>query len=225
MMKNLLKTWEALAPNEVKEDSENFVFIFGEGTTLQLTVLIETIESIKLSFYKSCCLIGYVQNCIKERKGSFDIIFEKNIASVSAYLPESPTFKNESENILDALLKSYVLCLATLRKIEPGIWQSVDGDPLEVVGVFPFGTCSCMDANYTIEGTFSLESNPSESFDLLCWEDGYMEFQHTALMLGHLQDQVAYIQGGKKLLMTPQRFLMLVDPRSQNDGKLQFTKI
>jgi hypothetical protein len=228
MLKNLLKTWAELAPDEI-ELKEGGEYVFTK--TIDWTFYPE-IVSIYDSFfeepYTKDMLQGYTQRCIHTRGWYFSLeqLPDYSKADVRTKVEDQPHQCGKYKDAChEVLLIAYLNALTSQLPIHRGVWRHFKGDVVEVVGIFPFGTRDCDDDDYTEEGLFTFEDDPALSFQLICWGDGYMEFQHTALSLGFLPPRVAYRHDGKGFLRTPDNFLSLVGPEhAEDEGLLRFTK-
>jgi hypothetical protein len=226
MLRNLYKTWSQLTSDEVILDQWGVLWMKDRYSA---SMRVEPMEDGSLSPYEKFILQGYIQQCIESRGWEYEIFGNsikrafKNFCVVS-YGDYSA--RTSDKGVLLNLLTAYLTALAAQRPVTIGVWQHFKGDEVEVVGVYPFGTRDCDDNDYTEEGLFTFEDDPTLSFQLLCWGDGHMEFQHTALSLGFLPDRVAYWHDGKGFLRTPENFLSLVGSEyPEQEGLLRFVHV
>jgi hypothetical protein len=221
MLKNLLKTWWILAPDEVQISQTNIASFHNK-----LAIDLDQLDAFA---YEISCIQPHLQRCIQARGWVSSLrIFPDGHGTGRVWIDdEDETDFNQSSRLpLEALLTAYMTALAAQRPVKTGLWRHFKGDVVEVVGVFPFGTRDCDDDDFTVEGEFAFEDDPTLSFQLLCWGDGHMEFQHTALSLGFLPDRVAYLHGGKGYLRLPDNFLDLVDAKHpEHEGLLRFVEV
>jgi hypothetical protein len=226
MLRNLYKTWSQLASNEVTLDQWGWLWTKNRhGASLR----VEPREDGSLLPYEKYILQGYIQQCIHARGWYF------SLEQLLDYCKADVRTKSEDQlhqcvkykdACYEVLLTAYLTALAAQRPATAGVWQHFKGDEVEVVGLYPFGTRDCDDNDHTEEGLFTFEDDPTLSFQLLCWGDGHMEFQHTALSLGFLPDRVAYWHDGKGFLRTHENFLSLVGSEyPEQEGLLRFVHV
>lgn len=135
MLENLLKTWEILASNEVRNDAWGQVWLNDSYTA---SIHIEPSSDDSFLPWKKFVLQGYIQRCIESRGWTWSLGFEAN-PSESFYeaivrISENRSSLVFSKSAVIAILAVYLRALAAQRPITPGQWQHFKGDVVEVLG-------------------------------------------------------------------------------------------
>ncbi len=122
MLKNLLKTWETLAPAEVK---------YVADTLYLLNSIDEGIPCVGqgLLTYEQDALQGYIQRCIESRGWGWKLCKHFPRTSACIYLSESHLGGQHfiEDSAIEALLTAYLSALAAQRLINPGKWRHFKG--------------------------------------------------------------------------------------------------
>ena len=225
--KNLLKTWNLLAPEEIWPWNDDDEFLY----------------TSPIAFYKADgdCevkrweLQGYLQQCIEAREwglklsipdktriGEFDAEIQ---IGTSYFYAQSPT------NLCEALLTAYITAIASQRSITSGKWRHFKGGKYQVVNVAhwkPFESNSDFDAlmtPYIFESTLSM----GICLDLHFWLCGSMKeppnYYTSSDNLNY--GAIVFYKGiPKKWARKPEDFLGLVgSEHPEQAGLLRFVEV
>lgn len=213
MLKNLLKTWEILAPDEVRCDEWGGVWMRDRYSA---SFCIELSNDGFLLPYEEFLLQGYIQQCIEARKWEYEIYGNsinrafKNFCVVSTgHYSAGQTNKG----VLRNLLAVYLTVLAAQRPITPGKWQHFKGGIMEVVG-----EASPVDSISKSVGVYQLEEVPEQTVYLS--NDGFFSTAYWDYM-----NRVFYRHDSMNWARKTEDFLGLVGPEHpEHEGLLRFVE-
>jgi len=225
MLKNLLKTWAALAPDEVTDDSLLYdFFVFGEDTEFQLTYSIAGLDKY---FYGRSCLQGYLQRCIQARGWVSNLrIFPDGHGMARVWIDdEDETDFNQSSRLpLEALLTAYLTALAAQRPVKTGQWQHFKGGAVEVKSTATWTTTKFL--TFLGDNAF-IEESPDETVQVhLSIND--IDYQRWGYRANKdYGERVIYReQDGNRWARTTESFLGLVDAKHpEHEGLLRFVEV
>jgi hypothetical protein len=234
-LKNLLSSWEKLAPDELKiKDGEEYVL----AKTYDWDFYPE-IVSIYNSFleepYSKDMLQGYIQRCIEDRgwfwtcgqQGDFDGSYYAEIwidgAKQEAKIMATP---------YEALMAAYLTAIAEQRPIEPGQWQHFKGGFVEVLGEAHWdigqysgklGEQYLPFAEADLLSCYQMEEEPSKILDLYRNEN---EFFYISKYASDHANRVFYSHNGKGWARKTDIFLGIVGAEhSKSEGLLRFVEV
>jgi hypothetical protein len=212
MLKNLFKTWEILAPNEIQIVDEYSILLLkisGKYRELKSTEFLSTCEQDKLQ--------GYIRRCILTRNGVIEGKEQTGLLEQKVCIPsQSPeSYVTRGEN---ALLVAYLTSLASIRTVTVGSWECFNGGDAEVVGV-----ANPVDAVLDDKaiGIYQLTDAPEQTAYLL----NNKTFAIFSFYWDY-KDRVFYSHNGNNWAMPVDQFLGLVGSESpDHEGLLRFTEV
>jgi hypothetical protein len=219
MIKNLLKTWQILAPNEVK---------YVNDTLYLLNSIEEGIACIGQGLlpHEQDALQGYIQRGIQDRgwwwKCSKQVMYSATIFLIE----EEDMVKHGAESsLVETLLTAYLTALAAQRPITQGQWQHFKGDVVKVKSTATWTT-------HKIHSDFlgnsaAIEELPDEKIQVhLSIDDAdYQRWGYRASK--DYGERVIYIErNGKRWARKTEDFLGLVDAKHpEHEGLLRFMEV
>jgi hypothetical protein len=233
MLKNLLKTWETLAPDEVTFDYEDTCLRLNKNTKRFGLCAIDT--SSDLLPYEQGTLQGYIQRCIEDRGWQLFLVNTKSYSSIEIQV-ESTRYKSgdlkASKELIQTLLTAYLTALAAQRPVTAGPWRHFKGDELLVDGAAKWASGQ-YDHGYYVPlpnaysalfiGEYTIEEEPQKSLKL--YRQGDLLF-YIAESPCDFADRVFYIEpNGKRWARKSEVFLGLVGQNQEHEGLLRFVEV
>jgi hypothetical protein len=217
MLKNLLKTWAALAPDELWFPTDGEKFFLRNSFEPDYDYHCDRIEEDELDKIQ-----GSLQRCIDARKWLWTIfssIDQEEIISFGSNLDlGGDEFScNKKDSPLEALLTAYLTALAAQRPITPGLWRHFKGSVVEVKAVAS-PTDSGIPVNNCM-GIYTLEDAPEQT--VVLGDQG-----HFSTSYWDYKNRVFYSHGGRGWARTTESFLGLVDAKHpEHEGLLRFVEV
>jgi hypothetical protein len=224
MLKNLYKTWEILAPDEIRnQNNTEYVLL----KTKDWEIYTE-LESFYLEFQDEAIsqdlLLGYIQRCIEARQWSWMIVSEHDGCTVEF---DATVLVGEDEYLVkaktiaqDTLLTAYLTALAAQRPITKGQWQHFKGGEMDVLGAANNGICG---EDHLMVGVFTCEEKQSHWLELQRRPDGTLYYLSRAGVSG---SRVFYSHNGKNWSRPVDSFLGLVGAEHpESEGLLRFVEV
>jgi hypothetical protein len=223
MIKNLLNTWEILAPDEVRCDEHGLVWLKDRYSA---SMHIEPMSDGSLLPFERFILQGYLQQCIEARGWQLFLVNTKSYSSIEIQV-ESIRYKSgdlkASKKLIQTLLTAYLTALAAQRPITAGQWRHFKGDVVDVRAVASWTTHPLFDFCVS---DHSKEESPEEKITLhLAIDDiksqtwGYHAFKDYG-------DRVFYRHDDKNWARKIENFLGLVDAKNpDHEGLLRFVEV
>jgi hypothetical protein len=210
MLKNLLKTWWILAPDEVAFGEDHKHLFLRKNTEEHGLCAIGV--GLRLC-YEQDALQGYIQRCIEARGWSYKLGFDINAGFYAFVDCEESGGKTQ----LEALLRVYMKALAAQRPVKTGQWQHFKGSVMEVKAVAS-PTDSGIPVNHCM-GIYTLEDAPEQT--VILGDQG-----HFSTSYWDYKNRVFYSHGGRGWARTTEDFLGLVDAKHpEHEGLLRFVEV
>jgi len=215
MLKNLLKTWAALAPDEVAFGEDHKHLYLRKNTEEHGLCAIGI--GLKLC-YEQDALQGYLQRCIEARGWSYKLGFDINAGFYAFVDCEESGGKTQ----LEALIRVYMKALAAQRPVKTGQWRHFWGDVVEVEAV----ASSTAHPSGIYMGQYFCEDRPDLAVDLAAVGDTDYEYCSSELEILLVGDRVFYFHNEKGWARTTESFLGLVDAKHpEHEGLLRFVEV
>jgi len=221
-LKNLLKTWEILAPDEVRCEARRGLFWLKDRYSASMHI--EPMSDGGSLPFEKFILQGYIQQCIEDRGWDFSISTELNwqLKDATIYIAEKQ-YTVQGDSIFESLLAAYLSALGAQRPINAGQWRHFKGDVVNVRAVASWTTHPLFDF---CDSDHSIEESPEEKITLhLAIDDiksqtwGYHAFKDYG-------DRVFYRHDDKNWARKIENFLGLVDAKNpDHEGLLRFVEV
>jgi hypothetical protein len=225
-LKNLLKTWSILAPQELsKRGNDEYIL----EKTKKISIYPECIslyDSFLSEAYSLDMLQGYLQRCIEARNE-----WDWTLVSGQNYSPkvyDATVWVNGSEFIIEdnnspviALMLAYLTAIAAQRPLKCGIWQHFRGGTYFVKAT---ATWSGQKINYqSFAGSYFLEEDTSVMLQLILDPKDETKWIYNAN--NDYGDRVFYSDKSGLWARKTEIFLSLVKPNQEHEGVLRFVEV
>jgi hypothetical protein len=216
MLKNSLKTWQILAPNEVK---------YVNDTLYLLNSIEEGIACIEQGLlpYEQDVLQGYLQRCIEAREWVSSLrIFPDGHAIGRVWVDDEDEtdYTKSLKAPVNALLTAYLAALAAQRPITTGRWQHFKGDCVPVKAIAHWNGQQ-LDSS-SIAAKYKAEESTENLLQLTL--KGEKDWSYRASR--NFGDRVFYVHNGDGWARATENFLGLVDAKHpDHEGLLRFVEV
>jgi hypothetical protein len=217
MLKNLLKTWWILAPDEVAFGEDHKHLFLRKNTEEHGLCAIGI--GLRLC-YEQDALQGYLQRCIHARNWYFSLqqVNDYSKADVRSSIEADPRqIGKYTDACYEVLLAAYLAALAAQRPVKTGLWRHFKGSVMEVKAVAS-PTDSGIPVNICM-GIYTLEDAPEQT--VILGDQGKFSTSYW-----DYKNRVFYQNGGRGWARTTEDFLGLVGAdHPEHEGLLRFVEV
>jgi hypothetical protein len=231
-LKNLLKTWSILVPQELSIKGNNEYILERTKDWDIYPEYISLYDSFLNEAYSLDTLQGYLQRCIRSRKWGLNIreseddelnwfvdvtinIYDKN--------KENPTFHICFGNgeIAEALLTVYLMALAAQRPLKCGTWKHFKGGTYFVKATAKWSGQRIDSQSFA--SSYLVEEEPSIKLQLILDPKDETKWIYNASK--DYGDRVFYSDKSGLWARKTEIFLSLVKPNHEYEGVLRFVEV